>query len=169
MCEPATLSLIATGLGTAVSAVGAIGSGMASRDAAQYQAAVDRNNVVIANQARRDALERGAEAELAQRRKTSDAIGRQRAAFGASGIEIGGSALDVLGDTAQFGELDALTVRNNAEREAAGYAARAQSAQQNAMLNDNKASNALASGFMNAGSTALAGAGTVADKWYRLK
>jgi hypothetical protein len=34
---------------------------------------------------------------------------------------VSGTALDLLGDTAQIGEEDALTIRNNAAREAWGY------------------------------------------------
>ena len=40
----------------------------------------------------------------------------------ANGVDLSsGSPLDILGDTAMYGELDALTIRSNAEREAYGY------------------------------------------------
>jgi hypothetical protein len=54
-------------------------------------------------------------------------IGTQRAEFAAQGVDVGsGSAVDVQKDTAYQGEIDALTLRTNAAREAWGYTVEAQ-------------------------------------------
>lgn len=47
--------------------------------------------------------------------------------MGATGADLStGGALDIFGDTAQFGALDALTTVNNAQREAYGYQVQAE-------------------------------------------
>lgn len=82
---------------------------------------LDRNAGVADAQAA-DALARGRESEQQYRGGVRRTIGAQRAATAASGVDIeGGSAEDVRADTATIGELDALTIRNNAAREAYGF------------------------------------------------
>ena len=68
------------------------------------------------------AINRGnAEAEQ-RRRETRQRLGTQAATMGATGADLStGNALDIFGDTAQFGALDSLTTVNNAQREAYGY------------------------------------------------
>jgi len=67
-------------------------------------------------------LKRGQTEEALFRKETEQIKGKQRASFGASGAVVdSGSTLDTLLDTAEFGELDALTIRRNAEIEAWQY------------------------------------------------
>lgn len=93
----------------------------------QYQSGVAnerlmKQNARIADWQADDALDRGRQAEGRHRIDVRRTIGAQRARLAASGVEINdGSALDVQADTARLGELDALTIRNNAAREAWGY------------------------------------------------
>ncbi|EBY0680770.1 hypothetical protein DUQ99_24530, partial [Salmonella enterica subsp. enterica serovar Corvallis] len=55
-------------------------------------------------------------------RRNRQAAGTQAATMGATGADLStGGSLDIFGDTAQFGALDALTTVNNAQREAYGY------------------------------------------------
>lgn len=170
MCEPATLSLIAGIGGTALSAIGSIQQGNAQADAARYQAAVDRNNAIMANRASKDALQRAQSEEQAQRRKTADAMGRARAAYASRGVEGDfGSPLATLGDIAQFGELDAQTIRGNAQREALGYEAQAGNFASSASFKEKSAASYQTAGFLNAGSTALSGASSVAKNWYSMR
>lgn len=69
-----------------------------------------------------DALARGAQTEGIHRAGVRRLAGSQRARLAAQGIDIDtGSALDVQLETYGLGELDALTIRNNAKREAWGY------------------------------------------------
>jgi hypothetical protein len=68
-----------------------------------------------------DALLRGTKEETRYRRVIAQVAGQQKADFGARNVAVSGTALDLLADTAQIGEEDALTIRNNAAREAWGY------------------------------------------------
>jgi len=72
----------------------------------------------------RDAIRRGVETEGLYRTGVRQLIGEQRASYGAQGVEVNdveGSAGQVQLDTAYQGEIDALTIRVNASREAWGY------------------------------------------------
>ena len=81
-----------------------------------------------------DALKRGGIAEDIQRNKTSQTMGFQRAAMGASGVQVdSGSFGKVLEQTATMGELDAQTIRSNSLREAWNYSAEAENTRAQAM------------------------------------
>lgn len=91
----------------------------AIRNEANFEAAIIRNNQIIAERAAGDAIERGRIAEGIKRSEIVQLIGIQRAALAGSGIEVDtGSALAVTTDTAGIGEFEAQVIRANAEREA---------------------------------------------------
>jgi hypothetical protein len=114
--------------GTAI-AIGLTAGSGALAAASQIEAAnaaedVARYNASIRSIQARDAVERGELEEREFRRRASRVLGAQRAAFGASGVQLdSGSPLDVLEDTAATAELDALTIRSNAQREAFAFEA----------------------------------------------
>lgn len=167
MCEPVT---ILTALSVAVGAAGAIQQSQAAAGQASYQAAVNRNNAVLSEKAARDATERGELEEKQSRLRTSQMIGSQRAGFAANGVVIDeGSALDVTADTAILGEQDALTIRDNASREAFNHRAQGAQFSSSAGMFETSASNAETAGFLNAGASVLGGVQTVAPKWYNYK
>lgn len=175
MCEPisataattaAYVSMATAVAGTAVGVYGSIQQGNAAKASAEYQAAVDRNNQQVAEWQTKDALDRGKEAERQQRLKVQSALGSQRAAMAANGVDLSsGSPLDILGDTTMYGEMDALTIRSNAEREAYGYRVQSQNFASNAQLSQMRGSSAQTAGMIGAGSTLLTGAGQVANTW----
>ncbi|MCW5737790.1 MAG: hypothetical protein KIS73_26960, partial [Enhydrobacter sp.] len=111
--------------------MGAIGTGAGFVGQMNQQAAMGAQQSYLAQQARqrqqladqqaRDAIQRGQVAEQKQRDLTAQRIGSQTAALAAQGTDLEGSPTDILGDTKRAGELDALTIRNNAAREAWGY------------------------------------------------
>lgn len=69
-----------------------------------------------------DAVARGAEAERRHRVEVAKLTGAQRAGFAGQGVVVGrDSAATVEQETQTLGELDALTIRNNAAREAWGF------------------------------------------------
>lgn len=69
----------------------------------------------------KDAEARGRESEKRHRQDVKQLIGDQRAALAAQGVEVdSGSAAEIQEQTAELGELDALTIRNNARLEAMG-------------------------------------------------
>jgi|GEM_PF-2254878 len=100
--------------GTAATAYGQVQKGKAESDMANY-------NANVATQRSNEALQMGSIAEEQQRNKVRQVEGQQTAAMGASGAVAGsGSFGSVLDQTSQFGELDALTIRNNALKQAWG-------------------------------------------------
>lgn len=84
----------------------------------QYERQIAYANAKIGDAQATDAIRRGTLAAGRVRTRTAQTIGEQRAAFGAQGIAMdSGSALDLQTDAAKFGELDALTVLDNARME----------------------------------------------------
>lgn len=154
-------------VGVASAAMGAMSSmqqAQAQQDQANYQAQVARNNAIIAQQQADDALLRGRQDEGEYRIQLSGFKGKQRSILAGSGFEANeDDALDILSDTAQIGEVDALKVRNNAQREAYKYQLAAQSGQAQAGLFDMQAAqqNPAQTGAFAFGT----GIAPVADKW----
>ncbi len=115
MAAAAVPALLSTGISLAGQAQGA----KMQSDQANYMAQVARNNQQIADWNAQRALEQGQLQEDQQRLKTAQQIGSQRAALAAQGGDVNsGSGIDLIGDTARMGELDARTIRNNAELDA---------------------------------------------------
>lgn len=164
------VSIAASVVGTAMSAVGQLQAGKAQAAQLNYQAAVSRNNSILAQRAADDARLRGEEAARREASKTKQLAGRQRAALAANGQLVDqGSALDLTDDTMQIGKLDELTIRSNAEREALGYEAQGANFQAGSELNRMGAANASTASIGSAFGTVLTGAGNVASKWYNFK
>lgn len=116
----ATAAVGMQGFGAGFSAMGSLGAGKAQQQLANY-------NAQVAEMQAQDAIVRGRETEARHRTDVKRMIGSQRAGFAASGVDVNdGSAVDVQADTAALGELDALTIRTNAAREAWGYKIQAQ-------------------------------------------
>jgi len=112
------------------------------RGNALYQAALARNTAAVAEYQAQDAGRRGEAEEERLRRKTALAMGAQQARFAAQGSDLVGSPLDVLGDTAATGELEALSLRYQGEREAWLQRLQAANHQAQAGLHEAAAANA---------------------------
>jgi hypothetical protein len=165
-----TLSLATTVASGVMAAGGAIKQGQAAKAQAAYQSAVERNNATIAGWQAEDATKRGAIAEQRQRLATSRLAGAQRAAYGSSGVALtSGSPLDVLTDTAMLGELDALTIRSNAEREAYGFRAQQGNLMAQSGLTQMAGRDAVQASYIGAGSSLLSSAATAGDRYQTYK
>ena len=106
-------------VGGVVSAISSMRQAAAQKDAAEFNAAVNRNNAIAARQqAEADAKE--------QERDKRLRAGANRASLGGSGVSIEGSPLDVLGDIAAEEELDRLKIVHNGELRATGFENNAQ-------------------------------------------
>jgi hypothetical protein len=139
--------------GTAMSAFGSLQQG-------KSQSKMAKRNAQTQEVMAKDAVERGNIAENAFRMKVAGIKGEQRANLSASNVNLqAGSPLTILEDTAQMGELDALSIRANAEREAYGHRVGAS----NALARGELASSG---GTYNAASSVLSGAGSVSRDWY---
>lgn len=172
---PAALAL--TALSSIVGVIGQVGqqnaqAQAASANAAQarYQAQVAAQNQELMGHRVADATQRGQVAEENRRRLTVQQTGQQLAGLAAQGTDLEGSPTDILGDTAATGELDALTVRSNAAREAYGYKMQGQGyGNQSALETTRAANSSYTPNYLGAGASLLIGASALADKWRRFQ
>ena len=125
MCEPATIAtaaLVIGAVGTGVSTYSSVQQSRAARKTAQYNSAVAKNNAIISENLAQDAEKRGKVEEQRHRLKVAAFKAEQENEFAASGLDLTSTSFEqILSDTAALGELDALTIRGNAAREAYGY------------------------------------------------
>lgn len=151
---------------TAISAYGAYRSGEAQASAASYQAAVARNNALIAQRNAAYSTQRGDILAQQKQQQTAQMLGSVRAAAGASGVDVQtGSPARLQSDVAKLGEMDVLTIRNAAAREAFGYNVQGMSYAATAGLEESAAQSAAAGGELGALSSLISGAGQIAPKW----
>lgn len=94
-----------------VGAMGAMQQAEAQARAAEYNAKIQERNALIADQNRKQAIETADVAATDKRRDNRRVMAQMRAAYGASGIEMAGSPLDVLEDTALEQELDTQRIK----------------------------------------------------------
>lgn len=107
----------------------------ASYEQGKYLDKVAKVNAGISEQAAQDAVARGSIEADEQRKTTQQIIGAQRTGFAAGGIDVNsGTAGLIQDDVAALGELDALTIINNASREAYGYKVQAMDQRQQGRL-----------------------------------
>jgi len=124
MADPVSASLMIAA--SAMQAVGAIQQGKMA--AAQGQAQMNAANY----NARMKEIEAGITREQSnareeqQRRQAREVLGRQRAAVAQASIGFGGSALDIMEESATLAELDALTIRYEGDLKAKGLLAEAE-------------------------------------------
>lgn len=112
----------------AIAAVGGLMQGQQKSAADISQASALTQNAAYLNRAANDARYRGVVDADTQRVQTQNLIGTQRAAMaGNGGVVDDGSNAIIQQDTAQYGELDAMIISNNAAREAYGYEVQATS------------------------------------------
>jgi len=138
---------IFTAIGTAFSVIGALNQGQQASDAANYNAAVANNNAIAARQ-------QAQAAAAAQERKARLQLGSMRAAYGASGVSLEGSPLDVIEASAAAAELDRQNILYSGELKAGGY-------QSTAGLELTRGENAVTGSYFSAGSSLLKGAASM--------
>jgi len=145
MCEPLTTALVIMAATTAVSAGGTLYAGEQQRKAASYSADV-------AEQAARAAQERAAYDEEMHRERIRKTLSTIRSLYGKSGVDMTGTPLLALEETAAQGEMDALAIRYG------GDVAAAQKRSEAARYKMQGGA-ARTSSYFQAGSTLLQGAG----------
>lgn len=125
-------------------AIGSIRQGNAQSAAQEYNAQIADYNAGIVTQQSQENARR-------QRVANTKALGNIRASVGASGIEMDGSPLDVIEESARTAELDALSIEQQGATQAWGY-------QNSASLSRMNARNARKGGYWGAASALLGGA-----------
>ncbi|UPY96265.1 MULTISPECIES: hypothetical protein [Pectobacterium] len=115
MCDITTALVVGSLATSGISAFSGYQSG-------RENAKVAEQNAELMRTAANDTMNRGnADADRVRNRYRQMA-GTQAATIAAGGGDLSaGTSLDILGDTAATGELDAMTTLNNADREAYGY------------------------------------------------
>lgn len=121
--DPSTGFLAAT---SAINAIASIGSAYQQAQAARarmdYERRIADINLRFADLSAQDVLRRGEKEAQKVSVRTRQLIGRQRVSLAAQGVSLeSGSPLEIQEETAAQGAMDALTIRNNAWREAWGY------------------------------------------------
>jgi hypothetical protein len=164
MC-PGTLA-IAGLVGAGVSAGGSILGGTAQGNAASYQAAVAKNNSIIADQNAAYAVEAGNAQAAATSLKGAATAGKIKAAQAANNVDVNsGSAVNVQKSSRELNELDTETVLNNAELQAYGYRSAATGYQAQAGLEEMQAEEAPIGGYLSAGGNLLSAASSIGTKY----
>jgi hypothetical protein len=126
--------------------------GMQLQAAANYRATVARNNAEYSRQV-------GDVQAQAQQRKTQQVLGRQTAAMGASGVEVGGGSFgNVLKTTQDLGRLDEMTILNRAANKALGL-------ENEASLETFSGQQAKNEGYLKAATSILSSVSSVSSKW----
>ena len=154
---------IAAEVSLAAAAASTTAQAVSAQQQASYQRAVAQNNQNIANANATLVTEDAEQKAQAKQRATQQLIGRERAAAGASGIDPNtGSPAKIQSDTAELGELDTLTIRNNAAREAWNF-------RNQAAAFGMEASQATTAGNLETFSSLIGGASSVSGKWSQYK
>jgi hypothetical protein len=160
---------VTTVASTAVSIYGAEKSAAATSAASAYQSQVATINQGIADTAAKNALLTGDVQQQQKANQEAQLLGQQKVAMAANGGDPNsGSDVSLESDTKANGLLDQLTIQSNAERENLGYQTQSMSYQGQAALDQASSQNALTAGNLQAGATALSGAGSVASSWYNM-
>lgn len=142
-------------------AAGAVQQGQAAASAGKYNQNIAEMNATLSERRAKDAMERGALAEQRKRQEVAKITGAQTAAMAANGVDLSfGSPLDTLVDTAVLGELDALTIRTNTNREAYDFRVDAVNKRASGQMERMKGDAAATGGYLKAGGTILGGAGS---------
>lgn len=139
--------LLLMGLGIGMQAFGQIQQAQAARAAAEYNAAIAERNAVMSQQ-------QAAVEEQKQRNLSYKRLSAVRAGYGAAGVQIEGSPLDVLEESAASAELDALTIRHGGEVRATAF-------RQEAALERMRGRSETRAGYLGAAGTLLTGGGQI--------
>ena len=133
----------------AISLVGGMMGAQNAKQQGAFQAAMAEQNAGYKEAAAQDAIKRGDVQADQYRRQVGQMIGSQRSGFAANGIDVNsGTAAEIQDDTAAFGEFDALTIANNAAREAWGYRVGADNDRMNARMAQSNAKGAAAGSIL---------------------
>jgi len=116
------MALTSTAMLLALQATNAVTSAVDQNQQGRYAQSVSNTNASLAERNARDAILRGGEAAHERHAQTRKMVGSGRAAAAAQGIDPdSGSALDLTSEARTIGELDEITLMNNAARESWGY------------------------------------------------
>lgn len=170
---PSWLSMAALGtsaIGGLTGAAGSIIQGNAASSAAKYNSEVAKANAAAARQAAAQAGAAGDERAFETGLRTRQRVGAIETNQAASGIDVNkGSAVSVRASQEALGQLDALTIRSNAAKEAYGYNTQASSFESESNLDKLQAEEAQSAGQLGAATTLLGSAGSIGSDYMRYR
>jgi len=151
--DPVSLGLLTMGVvGAGISAYGAYSEGQDAAEASRYNAEISRQEATLAEAS-------GALDASRQRKQVSRLIGTQKAGYAGAGVELTGSPLDVMINTANEGELDAQIIEYNAKVRSMGAMSQANYDEKLAGIYER-------SGVFKAGSTLLTSASNIGTNYF---
>jgi len=160
------LNLGSTALGGGMQVGGAITEAFGAKQQGAFQAAVLKNNALLANEAAKAALEAGRVAVQEKQIETAQTIGSQRTALAGRGIVVGQDTADIIAaDVARIGKMDQQTIQRNAERQALAYRLQGWNFSTEAKYAKMQGQAGFMSGLFGSFGTLLSTAGKVAAKW----
>lgn len=157
---------VLTAIGAGITAVSTVAGGIASRNQANYQAEIARNNQTIALQNAARAEQAGNIQAEAQGRKGAARLAGIKVGQAASGLDVNkGTPVDVQSGQRETNQLDTETVLNNAELHAYGYRTQAMNFDAEEKLDRAKADNAVSASLLKAAGGLLGSASSIGVKW----
>lgn len=162
----AAVASIASGV---IGAVGAIQQGKAQASAAKYNAAVQEQNAKISERNRAISLSQTESDAADKAREVRRTLASIRANYGSSGLDMAGSALDVLEDSAIEGALDVTKIRYQGDVKAQGYRDEAYAQRNGAELSRMNAKSASTAAGIGAASSILGGISNAGTSLARIK
>ena len=162
MCDPGSLAIAATVISTAVTVMKAQSDANAAKSAARVATA----NAEINNRAAADATQVGSDTAAKARLAAKSANATLRAEVGGGGlIADSGTPLAIQEQNTGMGELNALTIQNNAGRQAYGYKVGAMNDTATAAADRQQARDAITNGLLSGASTLVTGASSYSSKF----
>lgn len=154
MCDPLTLSLVATGVSAVGTGIGAI----QASNMANYRAKIEERNASLEREAANQEAQNTRDAALQHYRKVAQLKGQQIVGAAANGV-VGsfGTAADTLADTDALAREDAGRIYRQGEQNVRGRDIAAWNSQAQASADRTTASNSLVKGAFDFGSSVLGG------------
>lgn len=162
----ATLALVLGATSAAMSAVGAIQQGNAAAASAKADAQMAHYNEVQSRQQAAAELRAAAAEEVAQRRIARRQIAAQAAMSGSTGLELAGSSMLSLENSATAAEMDALNIRYAGGERARAAVAGANLAGYERQVANQNARTARTAGLIGGGAALLGGLGSTVGTYY---
>lgn len=169
MAPPVAMGIGAVGsvVGGFVGAAGARQEGQAAYQAAQFNAMISEYNRQVAERNKRQAIAQADVEGSDQIRVNRRQLSSIRAAYGASGLDLTGSTLDVMEDTAMEQELDVKRIKYKGEITAIGYEDEGRQHQMKAQLSRMEGEAALRASKTKALSSIIGGVTGAASIFYK--
>lgn len=162
------LGLGSTVGGSLLSAGGAISSGIAGANQYQYQAGIAKLNQQLDKQNEEFARQEGEQQASQFGIKAGQQMGQIKASQASAGFDVrSGSDAQIRTSQRTLNTIDTNIIRSNAAKTAYNYEIQGNIAGQQASMYSAASKNAMAAGFLNAGSSVLGGVSSVSSQWLK--